>query len=64
MEVDVASYRNDGVQFNGRALATDRVIGAGRGCLATLVDLEDYQDPADLRVLFSEIYRPEAVTGG
>lgn len=64
MEVDVASYRNDGVQFNGCALVGDRVIGVGRGCLATLVNLEDYQDPADLRVLCSEIYRPDAVTAG
>ena len=31
----------------------------GCGCLATPAPLADYYDPQDLRVLFSEIYRPE-----
>lgn len=60
MEVAVVAYRNDGVQFDGRAWTTDRLIGVGHGCLATLVDLEDYHHPDDQRVLFSEIYRPES----
>ena len=58
MEIDVVAYRGDGVQFNGRGLAGDRLIGAGRGCLAMLVALQEYHNPDDLRVLFSEIYRP------
>ncbi|MCL2641796.1 MAG: hypothetical protein FWD53_13180 [Phycisphaerales bacterium] len=55
MQVDVVTYRNDGVQFNGRGLAGDRLVGSGRGCLATFIELEAYHDPADLRVLYSEI---------
>ena len=61
MEVDVVSYHADGMLFNGRGLVGNRLISAGRGCLATLVPLEDYQNPDDLRVLFSEIYRPATV---
>lgn len=58
MEVEVRSYRRDGVRFDGRGYAGDRLIGAGRGCLATLVPLAEFEDPADLRVLYSEIHRP------
>lgn len=58
MEVDVLSYRGDGVRFDGRGYAGERLIGSGRGCLAALVPLADYHDPADLRVLYSEIHRP------
>lgn len=60
MEVEARSYRGDGVVFDGRALAGARTIAEGRGCLATPVPLADYQDPESLRVLFSEIYLPEA----
>lgn len=61
MELDALSYRSDGVLFDGRAFDGDRLIGAGRGCLATRVPLADYFDPENLKVLFSEIHRP---TGG
>ena len=60
MEVEVRSYRNDGIVFDGRALAGGKLLAEGDGCLATPVDLADYHDAADLRVLFSEIYRPES----
>ena len=55
MQVDVVTYRNDGVQFNGSGWIGDRLVGSGRGCLATFADLQAYHDPDDLRVLYSEI---------
>ena len=58
LEVDVRSYRSDGVVLDGRGLVGTRTIAEGRGCLATLVPLAEYQDPDALRVLFSEIYVP------
>jgi 3-hydroxymyristoyl/3-hydroxydecanoyl-(acyl carrier protein) dehydratase len=58
MEVRVRSYRSDGIVFDGRAMSQDRLIAAGQGCLAAPVELRDYYNPEDLRVLFSEIYRP------
>lgn len=60
MGVEVVSYRNDGVVFNGLATAAGRPIASGRGCLATPVGLEGFHNPADLKVLFSEIHRPFA----
>ncbi len=58
MELEVLSYRSDGVLFDGRAFDGDHLIGTGRGCLATPVPLTDYFDPENLKVLFSEIHRP------
>jgi 3-hydroxymyristoyl/3-hydroxydecanoyl-(acyl carrier protein) dehydratase len=60
MEAVVRSWRTDGVLFDGLASAGGRTIAEGRGCLAAPVALADYCDPADLQVLFSEIYRPES----
>ncbi len=62
LEVDVRSYRSDGVVLDGRGLVGTRTIAEGRGCLATPVPLSAYQDPAALRVLFSEIYRPDVMS--
>jgi hypothetical protein len=59
MEAHVYSYRDDGITFDGRASDSGRVIAEGRGCLAVPVELADYHDPDDLRVLYGEIYRPE-----
>ena len=62
MELSVRRYRDDGVLFDGVGRVGDREVAVGRGCLAALAPLADYADPQDLRVLFSEIYRPgEAV---
>jgi 3-hydroxyacyl-[acyl-carrier-protein] dehydratase len=58
MDIEVASYRDDGIVFNGTVTAAGRPIASGRGCLATPVDLEGFHNPADLKVLFSEIHRP------
>ena len=59
MEVEVRSWREDGILFDGRALMGQQTVATGRGCLALPVVLSDYHDPDDLRVLFSEIHRPE-----
>jgi 3-hydroxymyristoyl/3-hydroxydecanoyl-(acyl carrier protein) dehydratase len=59
MDVAVRSYRSDGVVLDGRATVGGRLIAEGRGCLAVPAPLADYCDPDWLRVLFSEIYRPE-----
>ena len=58
MELMVRRYRDDGVLFDGVGRVGDREVAVGRGCLAALTPLADYADPADLRVLFSEIHRP------
>jgi 3-hydroxyacyl-[acyl-carrier-protein] dehydratase len=58
MEVQVRSYRDDGILFDGQASVNRQVIANGKGCLATPVQLAEYYNPEDLKVLFSEIYRP------
>lgn len=62
MTVEVRSYRDDGVLFDGRATAGERVVAVGTGCLATPLDLAGYFNPDDLRVLFDQIYQPEGET--
>lgn len=59
IEVVVRSYRSDGVVFDGAARVGERPIADGRGCLAVPAPLEEYCNPEDLKVLFSEIHRPE-----
>ena len=58
MELQVRSWRDDGILFDGQASAGGQSIVTGLGCLATPAPLTEYYDPKDLRVLFSEIYRP------
>lgn len=61
MEIEVRSWREEGVVLDGRA--TDDCgdqIAMGRGCLAVPVPLADYNNPDDLRVLYEEIHRPVA----
>ncbi len=60
MDVQVASYRSDGVVFHGVASSSGRTIATGKGCLAIPAALADFHDPDDLRVLFSQIHRPLA----
>lgn len=59
MEVEIKRYRDDGVLFDGRAMMDDEIIAIGKGCLATLVDSAEYFNPDDLKVLFTNIYRPD-----
>jgi 3-hydroxyacyl-[acyl-carrier-protein] dehydratase len=64
MTVTVRSFRDDGVLLDGQAEVDGRPIAHGVGCLAVPVALADYADPADLRVLFSEIHRPAPAEDG
>ncbi len=57
--ITVKNYRDDGICFDGEAKVGDKVVARGSSCLAAPVELSDYCDPDDLRVLFSEIHRPE-----
>ncbi len=59
LEAVVRRHREDGLVFDGQATVDGRTIISGHGCLAVPAPLADYTDPADLRVLFSEIYAPE-----
>ena len=58
-KVIVKQYRDDGICFDGEARVCDRTVARGTSCLAVPVPLSDYCNPDDLRVVFSEIYRPE-----
>jgi 3-hydroxymyristoyl/3-hydroxydecanoyl-(acyl carrier protein) dehydratase len=59
MEVTVRSWREEGVLLDGTARDGEKTVAIGRRCLAVPVTLADYYEPEDLRVLFSEIHRPE-----
>ena len=57
-DVHVKRYRRDGIVFDGEARSDGRLVARGSACLAMPVDLADYCNADDLRVLFSEIHRP------
>ena len=59
MEVTVRAWREEGVLLDGIARDGEKTVAIGRRCLAVPVALADYCDPDDLRVLFSEMDRPE-----
>jgi 3-hydroxymyristoyl/3-hydroxydecanoyl-(acyl carrier protein) dehydratase len=59
MDVTVARRREDGFELSGEGRMNGRTIITGLGCLAVPVPASELADPADLRVLFSEIYEPE-----
>lgn len=58
MDVQIRRYRPDGILFDGKTCVDGRIIATGTGCLAAPVELADYFDPDDMRVLFSQIHRP------
>jgi 3-hydroxyacyl-[acyl-carrier-protein] dehydratase len=58
LEVRLIRRREEGFELSGEGQVDGRSIISGLGCLATPVMLADYQDPEDMRVLFSEIYEP------
>jgi 3-hydroxymyristoyl/3-hydroxydecanoyl-(acyl carrier protein) dehydratase len=60
MEVVVSGWRDDSVIVDGTVSNGRNTVVTVRRCLAAFVPLGDYYDPDDLRVLFSEIHRPEA----
>ncbi len=59
LEIQARSYRSDGVLFDGQARVDRKTVAYGKGCLASVVQLAEYFAPDDLKVLFSEIYRPD-----
>jgi 3-hydroxyacyl-[acyl-carrier-protein] dehydratase len=59
LEVRARSYRSDGVMFDGQARVNRKTVAYGKGCLARVVQLAEYFAPDDLKVLFSEIHRPD-----
>jgi len=59
MEVTLARRREDGFEMSGEGKVDGRPVITGLGCLSVPVPAADLVDPADLRVLFSEIYEPE-----
>jgi 3-hydroxyacyl-[acyl-carrier-protein] dehydratase len=59
IDVEVRSWRDDGIVLDGQASDGQSTLALGRRCLAMPVPLSDYCDADDLRVLYSEIYRPE-----
>jgi 3-hydroxymyristoyl/3-hydroxydecanoyl-(acyl carrier protein) dehydratase len=63
MAVSVRRWRDDGIAFDGSASVGGRTIATGVGCLGVPVELADYQDAEDLRVLYSQIHRPEEEAG-
>jgi 3-hydroxymyristoyl/3-hydroxydecanoyl-(acyl carrier protein) dehydratase len=58
LEVKLVRRRDDGFEFAGEGHANGRKVISGAGCVAVLARLDAYQNPEDLRVLFSEIYDP------
>jgi 3-hydroxymyristoyl/3-hydroxydecanoyl-(acyl carrier protein) dehydratase len=62
MDLAVVQRRDDGWELSGEGRVNGRTVIRGLGCLAIPVPVADFFDPADLRVLFSEIFQPaEAV---
>jgi 3-hydroxyacyl-[acyl-carrier-protein] dehydratase len=58
LEVNLVRRRENGFELAGRGQAGGRDVISGVGCVAALTPLAEYQNPEDLRVLFSEIYEP------
>ena len=63
LEVRARRWREDAILFDGLSRVGARRIASGEGCLAVPVPLERFCDPADLRILFGEIHRPEGRGG-
>ncbi|HNQ90108.1 MAG TPA: hypothetical protein PKM73_15940 [Verrucomicrobiota bacterium] len=61
MAVTLTRRREDGFEFSGEGRGADRLIISGSGCLAAPVPAAEFVNPDDLRVLFSEIFEPEAL---
>jgi 3-hydroxyacyl-[acyl-carrier-protein] dehydratase len=59
MEVALVRRREDGLELSGTGQVDGQTIITGLGCVAVPVPAAELVDPANLRVLFSEIYEPE-----
>jgi len=61
MEATLVRRREDGLELSGTGQVDGRTIITGLGCVAVPVPAAELVDPANLRVLFSEIYEPEEI---
>lgn len=59
MQVAVDGWRDDSVIVEGTVSSGRQTVVTVRRCLAAFIPLVDYYNPDDLRVLFSEIHRPD-----
>ncbi len=58
LEVGLVRRRDDGFELAAEGQVDGRSIISGVGCVAALACLAEFQNPEDMRVLFSEIYEP------
>jgi len=58
LQAHLTRRHEDGVELRGEGHVGDRLVISGSGCLAGLAPLAEFQNPDDLRTLFSEIYEP------
>jgi 3-hydroxyacyl-[acyl-carrier-protein] dehydratase len=59
MDVAMVRRHDDGFELRGEGRVDEELVISGTGCLAAPLPAIEYCDPDDLRVLYSEIYRPE-----
>jgi len=57
LDIHVQSYAADSIQFDGQASSASRHVASCTCCQVRPVAIEQYYNPSDMRVLFSEIYR-------
>jgi hypothetical protein len=58
MEVMISGWRDDSVIVDGTVWNNGKVAVVVRRCLAAFVPLDEFYYADDLRVLYSEIFRP------
>jgi 3-hydroxyacyl-[acyl-carrier-protein] dehydratase len=63
LEARLVRRREDGFELAGQGRVDGRSCISGIGCLAFPVPLAEFQNPDDMRVLFSEIYEPLGAAG-
>ena len=61
LEVKLVRRKEDGFELAGSGQVDGQSVISGTGCVAALAPLVEYENPEDMRVLFSEIYEPAAV---
>lgn len=60
MQVTLSRQRDDGFELCGEGFQNGQKVISGLGCLAVPHPAEAFVNVADLQVLFSEIYHPNA----
>jgi len=62
MEVKMVNQNNDGYELTGEGRVDGKLVISGTGCLGAAIPIDEHFNPDDLRVLYSEIHRPEPQT--